>query len=109
MAARIGMELCVVIQRLSAYSGGLWDIIMPPDYRGNGNGNHWHTLLPGRNGIDFKPYFPENLAFIYDPYVAKLDSAWFRLVGMVPYNTDQLLKQPGCTCTFAVSAFTWVG
>ncbi len=68
-----------------------------------------YTVAGVGMGLIINPYFPVNLAFIYDHYVAKLD---IRLVSVgmewYPYNTDQLLKNsPVALAAFAVGAFTW--
>jgi hypothetical protein len=60
-------------------------------------------------GLILNPYFPINLAFIYDHYVAKLDIKSVA-VGMewYPYDTDRFLKNSlGATAALAVGAFAW--
>jgi hypothetical protein len=60
-------------------------------------------------GLIINPYFPNNLAFIYDHYVAKLDINSIS-VGMewYPYDTDHLLKNsPVALAAFTIGAFAW--
>jgi hypothetical protein len=60
-------------------------------------------------GLIINPYFPNNIKFIYDHYVAKLDVNSIS-VGMewYPYTTEQLLKNsPVALAAIAVGAFAW--
>jgi hypothetical protein len=60
-------------------------------------------------GLVINPYFPINLAFIYDHYVAKLDIKSIS-VGMewYPYNTDSFMKNSlVALAAFVFGAFAW--
>ena len=60
-------------------------------------------------GLVINPYFPINLAFIYDHYVAKLDIKSVS-VGMewYPYETDRLMRNSlVALAAFAFGAFAW--
>jgi len=73
----------------------------------------WQTLVYAIAGVVIglvvNPYFPINLAFIYDHFVAKLDIKSIS-VGMewYPYDTNQLLKNSlGALAAFVLGAFSW--
>jgi hypothetical protein len=68
-----------------------------------------YTICGVALGLVINPYFPTNLSFIYDHFVAKLDiksvsvgTEWY------PYDTDQFMKNSlGAMAAFAFGAFAW--